>query len=62
MDTKNKMIEQRIYVTPELQQVLLDNEISLALESFPPGGPYEGVNQLSKPDCLQSDPFKSNLS
>jgi len=47
----------KIYVKPEIQCFELDNEISLALESFG-GNPQEpGVTQLS-PEFLKNDPYK----
>jgi hypothetical protein len=36
-----------IYKTPRLTEVRLDSEISLVLNSNPPIGPEEGVNQQS---------------
>jgi hypothetical protein len=33
------------YETPEIQEVLLDSEISMVLYSEPPGGPGEGSSQ-----------------
>jgi len=49
----------RVYIPPTLEQIKLDNEISLILESNPPVGPYESLNKV--PDCFQSDPFKINI-
>lgn len=51
-------IYKKQYVTPELEIVILDNEISLALESNPPNGPDEITwsNSVS-----QIDPFKMNV-
>lgn len=40
MNTENK----KTYVVPEIELVKLDNEISLALESTPPSGPFESKN------------------
>ena len=50
METKKK------YTAPVIEIILLDNEISLALESTPPDGPGEGIVQLT--DSLNRDPFK----
>jgi len=33
----------RLYTSPRIEIILLDNEISLALQSAPPGGPGEGA-------------------
>lgn len=48
-----------MYQTPVIGKIMLDNEISLALESAPPGGPDEGLNNT--PDYFNKDPFKNNL-
>jgi len=48
----------RVYVTPVMEQVKLDNEISLVLESDPPTGPNQG--SLMAPEHFNNDPFKSN--
>ena len=46
------------YTSPTIEQVKLDNEISLALESAPPGGPSEVFNNA--PGYFNNDPFKSD--
>ena len=48
-----------IYITPKIEQIKLDNEISLALESNPANGPGEGYNKV--PEYLNTDPFKNNV-
>ena len=53
-------IENRTYTAPSIEQIQLDNEISLALESTPPTGPNEGY--LKAPEYMNHDPFKTNLS
>ncbi|MDD3322368.1 MAG: hypothetical protein PHS59_13095 [Paludibacter sp.] len=45
------------YIQPKIEWVKLDNEISLALESTPPTGPYE--SNLAAPEYIYNDPFKS---
>jgi len=42
-ETRNKIntMEKKIYNTPQIELIILDNEISLALESTPPAGPDE---------------------
>ena len=42
------------YIPPQIEIVLLDNEISLVLESSPPSGPYEGLylDPKFKTDCF----------
>jgi len=52
MNTQN--IKKRKYSIPVMQQIRLDNEISLALESTPPIGPMEGA--LYEPDLVSNDP------
>lgn len=52
-------ISKRIYSQPTVERILLDNEISLALESNPPFGPNESKNNLS-PEYFNSDPFVPN--
>lgn len=52
--TKN--IVKRVYVSPEIEFIELDREISLALESDPPYGPEETMNH---PDNFNIEPFKA---
>ncbi|NDP20790.1 MAG: hypothetical protein GZ091_06890 [Paludibacter sp.] len=52
-------VKKRLYITPYIQQIKLDNEISLALESNPPVGPGE-TGSLS-PDFMYNEPFKNNM-
>jgi hypothetical protein len=59
MNSNNKITEKRSYFPPIVEKIVLDNEISLALESSPPVGPDEGAN-LS-PGYLIDDPFKTNM-
>ncbi len=58
MNTKNKSTEKRNYSTPLIERVILDNEISLQLESTPPPAPGEGY--LKTPEYINNDPFKTN--
>lgn len=53
MNTLNN--KKQIYTAPEIESIVLDNEISLALESAPPAGPFESEN--IKKDCLKEDHF-----
>lgn len=46
------------YTSPAIERVELDNDISLALESAPPGGPGETVNVA--PHYFNGNPFKVN--
>jgi len=50
METKKK------YISPSVDCVLLDNEISLALQSAPPEGPDEVFNFIQNP---MDDHFKT---
>jgi len=51
-------MEKKQYRAPRIEIIFLDNEISLALASNPPGGP--GETNLS-PEFLQSNPYKTQL-
>ncbi len=42
------METKKSYITPQIELIPLDNEISLALESNPPGGPGETYNEIKK--------------
>ena len=52
METKKK------YITPRIEWIPLDSDISLQLESNPPGGP--GETNLS-PDYMRQEPFKVSI-
>jgi hypothetical protein len=49
--------KKRMYFAPELGIIKLDNEISLAMESDPPEGPYES----NAPEYMKQDPFKDQM-
>jgi hypothetical protein len=53
------MKEKRIYRSPIVERIKLDNEISLSLESEPPTGPGESLSKA--PEYFNNDPFKTNL-
>jgi hypothetical protein len=57
MNTTDK--NKRPYITPDIEMIKLDNEISLSLESAPPGGPFE--SSLNAPEYFNNDPFKTNV-
>jgi len=42
-------MEKKKYISPSIEWIPLDNEISLALESNPPAGPGEIVNSIQSP-------------
>ena len=48
--------QKHAYCAPNIEYIILDNEISLVLESEPPIFPGEG--QLKAPDYFNSDPYK----
>jgi len=57
MNTQNK--QKREYRIPVMEQIRLDNEISLALESTPPWGPLESI--LNTSETISNEPVLSNL-
>lgn len=59
MNTNNKITKKRNYLPPIVDKIILDNEISLALESSPPDGPGEVYNNA--PKFLNSNPFKNDI-
>jgi hypothetical protein len=59
MKTTEKTTVKRIYNSPEIVCIELDNEISLALESSPPAGPDEGY--LKTQEYFNNDLFKTNI-
>jgi len=42
-------MEKKKYIMPRIEWIPLDNEISLALESNPPIGPSETLNNIQTP-------------
>ena len=54
-------IIKRLYITPMIEKINLDNKISLALESTPPEGPVEGSNNLNIKN-YGSAPFNTDLT
>jgi len=61
MKTAEKNTKKRMYISPEIVCVKLDNEISLALESTPPAGPGEPGYIGKTSVYFNNDPFKTNL-
>lgn len=47
MKESKKTSAKSLYKSPEIEQIRLDNEISLALESSPPAGPAESFLQIN---------------
>ncbi|HEY5507227.1 MAG TPA: hypothetical protein VIK29_01045 [Paludibacter sp.] len=50
----------KTYTAPAIEKILIDNEISLALESTPPDGPGE-LGSSKVPEYFNNDPFKNNI-
>jgi len=48
-------MEKKKYISPEIELVVLDNEISLALASTPPEGPSETFNSVQSPFKQNTD-------
>jgi len=42
-------MEKKKYITPSIEWIPLDSEISLSLESNPPAGPSETLNSFQSP-------------
>lgn len=61
MYINNSTSQKRVYFSPQICRVKLDNEISLILESAgsDPGEP--GVTSMLVQERFNSDPFKTNL-
>lgn len=56
---ENRKTDKRVYMQPEVETILLDNEISLALESDAPVGPGEGM--LITPEHFNNEPFRNSV-
>ena len=57
MHTTEKVITKRVYSTPAIELISLDNEISLILASDPPIGPGE-VKNNSVPEYFNNNPYR----
>jgi hypothetical protein len=55
---KTQDTEKHKYTAPLIEIIKLDYEISLALESEPPVGPYEGKNDMNN---FNQDPYKTTF-
>ena len=58
MKTNTESSEKRIYASPMIIEIKLDNQISLQLTSDAPAGPGES-NNLRAPEYFNNDPFKA---
>ncbi len=56
MKTTIESTEKKVYSSPQIERILLDNEISLALES-PANPPVWSENK----ENYTNDPFKTNV-
>ena len=61
MKTQIENTAKRIYIVPQIEQIKLDNEISLALESVNPAPPLGPGEFGQAPEHFNNDPFKNNL-
>lgn len=57
---ESKQVNQKMYFAPTIECIELDNCISLALQSGPPVGPEEVINQV--PQYFNIEPFKNSLA
>lgn len=57
--TMENIKDQKVYNTPQITIIQLDNEISLQLESSPPEGPGEPTGFST--EYITNDPFKTGL-
>ena len=64
MKTTERMTEKRGYCSPVIEQIMLDHEISLTLDSTePPVGPGEpGYTGAVAPEYFNNDPFKGSIA
>jgi len=53
---RKEEMKKRIYSSPKIQLIVLDNEISLQLASDPPVPPGDEV--YNKPEYFNNDPYK----
>jgi hypothetical protein len=60
MKTLNISPNKRCYLSPVIERIQLDNEISLALASNP-AAPDSGDEVYNAPSYFNNDPFKTNV-
>jgi hypothetical protein len=63
MNPNASLAEKLTYLSPRIERVELDNEISLTLDSTPAPGPGEPgyIGSLAPEYFNNSNPFKSNI-
>lgn len=49
----------KTYASPQIEQIFIDNVISLSLQSEPPAGPEELANQNT--EVFRNNPFENQL-
>ena len=52
-------MEKKSDTAPQVELILIDNEIALILQSTPPAGPSEGASLA--PEYRNDNPFRKNL-
>ena len=57
MNTQIEISKRASYIQPIVKKIVLDNEISLALESSPPFGPSESSNKA--PEYFNNNPLNA---
>jgi len=55
------MQQKNRYISPRIELVKLDNEISLALESSSPPTKSNETNNVQTPDYFNTNPYRSTL-
>jgi len=60
MKTTTQANDKRSYSPPIIEQIMLDHEISLAMESDPPI--FESKCNLNTPEYFNNDPLKMDLT
>ena len=63
MKTQAENRYMKTYIMPTIERIILDNEISLSMQSAldtPPALPNEGITQT--PEYFNRDPFKDCIS
>ena len=59
--TSNTTGLKRHYSQPEIEHIVMDNEISLQLQSGAPAPPIEPADS-GTPNFINQDPFKSSMA
>ncbi|MFZ4414796.1 MAG: hypothetical protein ACOYOV_17050 [Bacteroidales bacterium] len=55
----NTLSIKQLYISPRIERINLDNEISLVLVSIDPDDPNAS---LKTPEYFNNDPFKANIT